>query len=300
MSKKQSGLGRDFYSLLDDNIIESKGETNTELRIADIEPRSDQPRKDFDQQQLQSLADSIAEHGVLQPIIVRENVNAPGTYEIIAGERRWRASKMAGLTMIPAVIVTGDDMKVAQVSLIENLQRQDLNPVEEALAYSALMERFSMTQEQVAKQAGKSRSAVANMLRLLDLPDEILILLKNGTLSTGHARAILGLNAAEDMIPVAQKVIAKDLSVRDTEHLVRFYNNKSGHDEEDEETPATQKNVYMKEIESRAMKSLGRKIRIHMTNRKKTVELTFDSDEDLEALLRQICGDDIFPDSEES
>lgn len=300
MSKKQSGLGRDFYSLLDDNIIESKGETNTELRIADIEPRSDQPRKDFDQQQLQSLADSIAEHGVLQPIIVRENVNAPGTYEIIAGERRWRASKMAGLTMIPAVIVTGDDMKVAQVSLIENLQRQDLNPVEEALAYSALMERFSMTQEQVAKQAGKSRSAVANMLRLLDLPDEILIFLKNGTLSTGHARAILGLNAAEDMMPVAQKVIAKDLSVRDTEHLVRFYNNKSGHDEEDEETPATQKNVYMKEIESRAMKSLGRKIRIHMTNRKKTVELTFDSDEDLEALLRQICGDDIFPDSEES
>lgn len=300
MSKKQSGLGRDFYSLLDDNIIESKGETNTELRIADIEPRSDQPRKDFDQQQLQSLADSIAEHGVLQPIIVRENVNAPGTYEIIAGERRWRASKMAGLTMIPAVIVTGDDMKVAQVSLIENLQRQDLNPVEEALAYNALMERFSMTQEQVAKQAGKSRSAVANMLRLLDLPDEILILLKNGTLSTGHARAILGLNAAEDMMPVAQKVITKDLSVRDTEHLVRFYNNKSGHDEEDEETPATQKNVYMKEIESRAMKSLGRKIRIHMTNRKKTVELTFDSDEDLEALLRQICGDDIFPDSEES
>lgn len=300
MSKKQSGLGRDFYSLLDDNIIESKGETNTELRIADIEPRSDQPRKDFDQQQLQSLADSIAEHGVLQPIIVRENVNAPGTYEIIAGERRWRASKMAGLTMIPAVIVTGDDMKVAQVSLIENLQRQDLNPVEEALAYSALMERFSMTQEQVAKQAGKSRSAVANMLRLLDLPDEILILLKNGTLSTGHARAILGLNAAEDMMPVAQKVIDKDLSVRDTEHLVRFYNNKSGHDEEDDETPATQKNVYMKEIESRAMKSLGRKIRIHMTNRKKTVELTFDSDEDLEALLRQICGDDIFPDSEES
>lgn len=300
MSKKQSGLGRDFYSLLDDNIIESKGETNTELRIADIEPRSDQPRKDFDQQQLQSLADSIAEHGVLQPIIVRENVNAPGTYEIIAGERRWRASKMAGLTMIPAIIVTGDDMKVAQVSLIENLQRQDLNPVEEALAYSALMERFSMTQEQVAKQAGKSRSAVANMLRLLDLPDEILILLKNGTLSTGHARAILGLNAAEDMMPVAQKVIDKDLSVRDTEHLVRFYNNKSGHDEEDDETPATQKNVYMKEIESRAMKSLGRKIRIHMTNRKKTVELTFDSDEDLEALLRQICGDDIFPDSEES
>lgn len=300
MSKKQSGLGRDFYSLLDDNIIESKGETNTELRIADIEPRSDQPRKDFDQQQLQSLADSITEHGVLQPIIVRENQNALGTYEIIAGERRWRASKMAGLTMIPAVIVTGDDMKVAQVSLIENLQRQDLNPVEEALAYSALMERFSMTQEQVAKQAGKSRSAVANMLRLLDLPDEVLVLLKNGALSTGHARAILGLNDAEDMMSVAQKVIAKDLSVRDTEHLVRFYNNKGGHDHEEEESPATQRGVYMKDIESRAMKALGRKIRIHMTNRKKTVELTFDSDQDLEALLRQICGDDIFTDFEES
>ncbi len=297
MAKKQSGLGRDFYSLLDDNMIEGKGASNTELRISDVEPRSDQPRKDFDQQQLQSLADSISEHGVLQPIIVRENPNAPQTYEIIAGERRWRASKLAGLTTIPAVVVTGDDLKVAQVSLIENLQRQDLNPVEEALAYSALIERFSMTQEQIARQAGKSRSAVANMLRLLDLPDEILLLLKNGTLSTGHARAILGLRNQSEMAIVAQKVLAKDLSVRDTEHLVRFYNNKAAGIVDDGDAAPTQKNVYMKEIEARAMKTLGRRIKIHMTNRKKTVELAFDSDEDLEALLRQICGESIFSDN---
>ncbi|MBR0443092.1 MAG: ParB/RepB/Spo0J family partition protein, partial [Clostridia bacterium] len=143
------------------------------LRIADIEPRSDQPRKQFEQQPLEALAESIGRYGVLQPIIVRPNTNLAGTYEIIAGERRWRAAKMAGLSEIPVVILEGDELKAAQVSIIENIQREDLNPVEEALAYRTLMERFDLTQEQVSAQVGKSRSAVANMMRLLDLPEAV-------------------------------------------------------------------------------------------------------------------------------
>ena len=153
-----------------DNVLDSKGGAGQNLRISDIEPRGDQPRKTFEREALEVLADSIASYGVLQPIIVRENDSFEGTYEIIAGERRWRAAKMAGLTEIPAIVFDGDDLKAAQVAMIENIQREDLNPVEEAMGYGALIERFGLTQDQVAKQVGKNRSTVANMLRLLDLP----------------------------------------------------------------------------------------------------------------------------------
>ena len=156
MAKSRSGLGRDFYSLLDDNILASdKTSAATNLRISEVEPRSDQPRKTFAHEPLEQLADSIAQFGVLQPIIVRESTLLPGTYEIIAGERRWRAAKMAGLSEIPSVILEGDDLKAAQIAVIENVQREDLNPVEEALAYDALIERFGLTQEKVAKQVAK-------------------------------------------------------------------------------------------------------------------------------------------------
>ena len=147
MAKRQGGLGRDFYAILDDNMLESKKGCGETLRISDIEPRRDQPRKTFDREPLEALADSIAAYGVLQPIIVRENATLSGTYEIIAGERRWRAAKMAGLTEIPAVVLDGDDLKAAQVALIENVQREDLNPVEEAMGYGALIERFGLTQD---------------------------------------------------------------------------------------------------------------------------------------------------------
>ena len=213
MAKKQSGLGRDLYSLFDDNLIEEKKEAGTTLRISDIEPRKDQPRKIFEREALEALADSISTYGVLQPIIVRENTSFPGSYEIIAGERRWRAAKMAGLSEIPVVILTGDELKMAQIALIENLQRENLNPVEEAAAYLDLIEKFDLTQEQVAKQVGKSRSAITNTIRLLDLPDEVLELLRAGELSAGHARALLGLNDTENMILLAQKIVAKQLSV---------------------------------------------------------------------------------------
>ena len=234
MAKKQGGLGRDFYSLLDDNMIESKPEAVTSLRLQVIQPRKDQPRKDFDVSSLQILADSIREHGIIQPILVRERMEEPGRYEIVAGERRYRAAEMAGLDEVPVVVMSGDDLEVAKVSLIENVQRKDLNPVEEALAYQALIDRFGLTQEQVATQAGKNRSTITNMLRLLELPEEVLALLKDGKLSMGHARALLGLEDAVEMVRLAEKTVEKEYSVREVERLVRLANQRK---EEPEETP---------------------------------------------------------------
>ncbi len=297
MAKSRSGLGRDFYSLLDDNILPSdRSNAATSLRISDVEPRSDQPRKTFSQESLEQLADSISQFGVLQPIIVRESQLLQGTYEIIAGERRWRASKMAGLSEIPAVILDGDDLKAAQVAVIENVQREDLNAVEEALAYDTLIDRFGLTQDQVAKQVGKSRSAVTNMLRLLDLPDEVLELLKSGNISAGHARALLGLNNEEQMLPLAQKIIEKDLSVRDVEKTVRLMNYEPEAVEED--TSLTQRKAYMRDLEHRAVTVLGRKVRILKTSKKKVIELAYSDDDDLEALLKTICGSDFFAEND--
>ena len=291
MAKARSGLGRDFYSLLDDNILASdKTSAATNLRISEVEPRRDQPRKTFTQESLEQLADSIAQFGVLQPIIVRESALLKGSYEIIAGERRWRAAKMAGLSEIPAVILDGDELKAAQVAVIENVQREDLNPLEEALAYSTLIERFRLTQDQVAKQVGKSRPAVANMLRLLDLPEEVLELLRRGELSAGHARALLGLNNPEQMLPLAEKII----SVRDVERTIRLMNYEPDAIEEGEQTALTQRKAYMHELEHRAVGILGRKVRILKTPKKKVIELAYSDDEDLEALLRSICGEDFF------
>ncbi len=296
MAKKPSGLGRNFYEILDDNMIETKQDSQTSIQISKIEPRKDQPRQDFDQTALQALADSIAEHGVLQPIIIREYEGAlAGNYEIIAGERRWRAAKMAGLSEIPAVIITGDDLKVAQVALIENVQRQDLNAVEEALAYKALIDRFQMTQEEVARQVGKNRSTVTNLLRLLELPDEVLAMLRDGKLSMGHARALLGLDDADDMVALAVRTAEKELSVREVEALVRRMN-VAGEEAptEAEDSGQLQRKVYMKDLEQRVMTRMGRKVRIHQTGRKHTVELAYENDEDLEELLKLIAGDDIF------
>ena len=300
MAKKQSGLGRDLYSLFDDNLIEEKKEAGTTLRISDIEPRKDQPRKIFEREALEALADSISTYGVLQPIIVRENTSFPGSYEIIAGERRWRAAKMAGLSEIPVVILTGDELKMAQIALIENLQRENLNPVEEAAAYLDLIEKFDLTQEQVAKQVGKSRSAITNTIRLLDLPDEVLELLRAGELSAGHARALLGLNDTENMILLAQKIVAKQLSVREVEALIKKLNSAKKPADDDEELlleGINHRKIYMKELERRIMESLGRQAKIAYTPKKKVLELTFDNDEDLEALLTAICGATFFSDN---
>ena len=291
----RGGLGRDFFSVLDDNVYESKKDMVTMLRVSDIEPRKDQPRKDFDDESLQSLSESILAHGVLQPIIVRETTGFPGTYEIIAGERRWRAARMAGLSEIPAITVDGDDLKVAQISLVENVQRENLNPVEEAFAYQALIERFGLTQEQLSREVGKSRPAITNMLRLIDLPDEVLELLKDGKITTGHARAILGLDDDEKMIILANKVAEKGLSVREVEALVRKMLAEADVELLDtKDDSAVQRRVYMRDLERRAMDTLGRRVKINQTSKKKTVELTFDSDSDLEELLALLCGEGFF------
>ena len=295
MAKSRSGLGRDFYSLLDDNVLASdKANAASSIRISDIEPRSDQPRKTFEREPLENLADSIAQFGVLQPIVVRESALLQGPYEILAGERRWRAAKMAGLNEIPAVILEGDDLKAAQVAVIENVQRENLNPIEEALAYNTLIDRFGLTQDQVAKQGGKSRSAVTNLLRLLDLPEEVLEMVKDGQLSAGHARALLGLKNEEQIPSLAQKILEKDLSVRDVEKTIRLLNYEPEEAEEDASGEAVQRKIYMKDLEHRAVTHLGRRVRILKTAKKKVVELAYSDDDDLEALLTAICGPDFF------
>ena len=294
-NKKSAGLGRGFYDIFNDNMVEGKKGTGETLRIADIEPRRDQPRKTFEREALEVLADSIATYGVLQPIIVRESAQGDGTYEIIAGERRWRAAKMAGLSEIPAVIFDGDELKAAQVALIENIQREDLNPGEEAMGYGALIDRFGLTQDQVAKQVGKSRVAVTNALRLLDLPDEVLELLRDGELAAGHARASLGLDSEEDMVILAERAVANALSVREVEAAVKRMNEAAARSESaEDDKPQSQVKLYMKELERKAMSSLGRKVRISRSSRKKVVELTYDDDADLEALLISLCGNNIF------
>lgn len=295
---KRNAIGRDFYSLMFDNTppAESTAASSaaTMLRISEIEPRSDQPRKTFDHEPLEALADSIAQFGVIQPIVVRENKSAEGTYEILAGERRWRAAKMAGLSEIPAVILEGDDLKAAQVSVIENVQREDLNPIEEALAYQTLLDGFHLTQEEVSRQVGKSRSAIANLLRLLDLPDEVLEMVKTGKLSAGHARALLGLKNPEHMITLANKIIEKDLSVRDVEKTIRLFNYEpeNAMPQSNEEI---QKKSYIKDIERRALSAIGRKVKIVQSPKKKVLEVSYSDDEDLEDLLRTLCGKDFFP-----
>ena len=296
--KTRGGLGRSFYDIFEDNEVGAKGGPAEMIRLSNIEPRKDQPRKTFDKEALEQLADSISRFGVLQPIVVRENSFTEGTYEIIAGERRWRAAKLAGLTEIAAVVIDGDELKAAQVSIIENVQREDLNPVEEAMAYAALIDNFGLKQDEVAAQVGKSRSAVANMLRLLELPDEALEMLREGAISAGHARTLLALENEENILPLARKIVDNNLSVRELENAVKKLNALSQEDAAAEiAAPSPYKMMarsYMKDLERRSMEALGRKVRILQTSRKRVVELSFDDNDDLEVLLSAICGETIF------
>lgn len=299
MAKKPGGLGRQFFEIFDDNTFTTaQNSVAQSLRISEIEPRKDQPRKDFNREALESLADSIAAMGVLQPIVVRENMQYPGTYEIIAGERRWRAAKIAGLSEIPAVVLDSDELKTAQVALIENLQRENLNAIEEAMAYDALIEKFDLTQDQIAKQVGKSRSAVANTLRLLDLPDAIAEMVKEGKLSAGHARTLLPLEDPEVMETAANRIIARSLSVRDAEALVKRLIAQAEMakqiDLDSDKGLEKLTRIHMKELERRSQTTLGRRVRITNSDKKKTIELAFEDNEDLELLLKLLCGQDFF------
>lgn len=292
---KFSGLGRGLDSIFVENTAPAGGGV-TMLRIADLEPRKNQPRKVFDKEALQQLADSIAAHGVIQPVAVRES--AGGFYEIIAGERRWRAAKMAGLSEIPAVILTADDQKTAELALIENIQREDLNPIEEAKAYEKLLVEYGLTQEKLSQSVGKSRSSIANSLRLLELTPGALDLLAEGKISVGHAKVLLGLEARENMDPVAADIAEKQWSVRETEEVVKKLNRSSTlvPSEEEEALPVVPKVDYVAELENRVATRLGRKVKIMGRGKTKRLELYFEDNEDLEELLMKMCGSDIFND----
>ena len=274
-----TGLGKGLGALLGDFSEEPlESSAYRELPIYKVEPNPDQPRRDFDEEELQALADSISVHGIIQPLTVRELPS--GYYQIIAGERRWRAARMAGLKDVPVVVMEADDKKAMELALIENLQRQDLNPVEEALGYQALIEEYGLTQEEAAGRVGKSRPAVANSLRLLGLCPEVLEKVKNGELTAGHARAILTLKSEKKQLEAAQKIIALALSVRQAETLCKNMNKE----------PAPKKEVtfavdYVAECEKSLSKHLGRGVKIVNGKRKGKFELEFYGQEDLQNLL---------------
>ena len=290
MAKKMS-LGRGLDSIFGDNEIETKDSQVQKVRIGMIEPKADQPRQHFDNEALSQLADSIAIHGVLQPILVRPSSRA-GFYQIIAGERRWRASKLAGLSEVPVIVVDADELQTAQFALIENLQREDLDAWEEGAAYSRLMRDFGLTQEEVSVKLGKSRSAVANSLRLLDLPEDVVELLRSKQLSAGHCRALLGLKDKEQMFSLANRAVARNLSVREVEAAVKAAN-RTRKEENGPEVDGGVRVDYLAELEKRATSLIGRRVAIQAGKRKKILTVEYQTNEDLEELLTKLCGNEI-------
>ncbi|MBO4321910.1 MAG: ParB/RepB/Spo0J family partition protein [Clostridia bacterium] len=290
MPAPKRGLGRNFNSLFEDNIIEEEKKNIRTLRLSDIEPTRGQPRKNFDETALAALAASIASVGLLQPIVVTENTDFPGTYRILAGERRWRASRIAGLTEIPCVVFSGDELAAAQVSLVENIQREDLSPIEEALAFRALMERFGLTQEEVSEKTGRSRPAVANTMRLLELPEDIRSAVSEGLLSAGHARALLPLKDADLMKSLAVRITSEDLSVRQTEKEVKAL---LKGEKRTRKVPDEQKAVYIEQLEREAFRRIGHRIKINDGGEgKRRLTVEYQDTEDLEELLKKLCGED--------
>lgn len=285
MSKK--GLGKGLDSLFEENTydLESSNGGETLLRLSSVEPDKNQPRKYFEEDALEELAASIKEHGLIQPIIV-----APiggDRYRIIAGERRWRACRMAGLEEIPALVRDYDDKKISEVSLIENLQREDLNPIEEALGYRNLMDLYGMTQEKVAETVSKSRPAIANALRLLNLPEQILDFIKTGELSAGHARALLALEGEDARLALANRIIAEELSVRQAEELVK----KSKKEPKAPKLPDPAVAQALKELETRAATGAGNKVVIrHKPDNSGKVEIRYHSVAELEKIIDILEG----------
>ena len=280
MAAKKGGLGRGLDALFADNSIEEIASTSAvKLKIMDIEPNRDQPRKIFDEDALAELADNIAKHGVIQPLLVRPMPD--GSYQLVAGERRWRASRMAGLTEVPVVIKELSDDEAMALALIENLQREDLNAIEEAQGIKALMDTLSLTQDEAAERVGKSRPAVANALRLLKLPDSVIALVSDGKLSPGHARALLGFKDEQDIIETADLIIEKGLTVRDVEKIVKKRNK-----EPKAEKPAARRASYYDEVELALTDVLGRKVKVGTKPGKESgvLEIDFFDKDDLTRL----------------
>lgn len=298
MSKpKTSGLGRGLEAIFGENST-GMSEGVIMLRVAEIEPRPGQPRKEFDREALTQLADSIATHGLIQPVVVRPEEN--GFYQIIAGERRWRASKMAGLTEIPVVIVEADDRRAAELSIIENIQREDLNAIEEAEAYRALAEEHELTQDEISKQVSKSRSTIANSLRLLDLPDDVIEMVRGSELTAGHARALLALREPQKISQVAKTAKLKGMSVRMLEQTVKAINKIAYTGEPPKEGPkiaAAKPEVnYIEALQTKMASKLGRRIFIHNKGKDKKIEIHYNGNDDLNHIIKLLCGDNIFDD----
>ena len=279
----KKGLGRGISSLLpDEPLAANETSSPTMLKITDIEPNKEQPRKDFDKEKLSSLADSIKEYGLIQPLVVSEKSN--GRYVIVAGERRWRAAKAAGLKEIPVTIKEYTKEEIAEIALIENLQREDLNPIEEALGYQSLLDDYNLTQEAVSKKLGKSRSAVANSLRLLSLDDEIKKLISIGKISSGHARAVLSLPTKEKRLLLAEKIIAEDLSVRRAEALAKILQKEPVQKEKKDSSP-TQYDLEMSKICERLSSKFGTKVTMSKGKNKRKIEIEYYNDKDLERII---------------
>ena len=282
MPPKKGGLGKGYNALFADNSVEELGEGSSvvKLRLHDIEPNKNQPRQVFDDEALSELADSIREHGVLQPLIVRPV--ADGSYQLVAGERRWRASRLAGLTEVPVIVKTLTDSEVAVIALIENLQRENLNPIEEAEGISRLIEEYSFTQEQAAEKLGKSRTAVTNTLRLMNLPEKVRSLVSDEFLSAGHARALLGLTEKGIIEEIADEVVAKKLSVRETEKLVKQMNSYT----EKKPKKIKKRDTFYDEVELSLSDALGRKVVVKDSGRGGKLEFEFFDKEDLMKLAK--------------
>ena len=277
------GLGKGLGALLGDAALQNQEGGSVSLPIAQVEPGLKQPRKRFDPETLADLAESIRTHGIIQPLTVRRL--GSGYYQIIAGERRWRAAKLAGLSEVPAVIIEADDRKVMELGLIENLQREDLNPIEEAMGYKALVEDYGLTQEEVARQVGKSRPAVANALRLMALPDAVRALVEEGKLSAGHARALLSVPDSTSQKKLAQKVVAEGLSVRQTEALAKRL---AQGGQAAAAARSDELAIYDRAAEKDLGARLGRKVHIVRGRRKGKIELEYYDPDDLNALLDRL------------
>ncbi len=283
MAAKRNGLGRGLESLFVDNSVEEINASTNKLKLMEIEPNHDQPRKIFDEKALTELADSIAQHGVLQPLVVRPMTN--GGYQLVAGERRWRAARIAGLSEVPVIIKELTDEETIEIAMVENLQREDLNPLEEALGYSYMMQELNITQEEAAEKVGKSRPAIANSLRLLKLPEEIQEMVKNNLISAGHARALLGFAKESDMLATANLIIKEDISVRQIEALVKLSKKAPK-----EPKPEKKKEKFFSEVELALKNNLGRKVKIKETGKKGAgvLEIEFFDKSDLESLALQL------------
>ncbi len=278
MAVKKGGLGRGLDALFADNSVEESSQTPVKLKIMEIEPNREQPRKMFDESALGELADSIATHGVIQPLLVRPIKD--GGYQLVAGERRWRAARMAGLSEVPVVIKDLTDSETVELAMVENLQREDLNPLEEALGYKFMMEKLSITQDEAAQKVGKSRPAVANALRLLKLPDEIQAMVENKQISPGHARALLSFENEAQMLEVAKIIISKGLSVREIEKMAQ--NSKK----EIKPKAPKKRDTYFDEVELAIGKATGRKVKVK--EGAKTLEIEFFDKDDLAKIAKAL------------